>query len=91
MGKHGDGGSAFPIPAGGKDGYGNPTNQPRYGMTMRDYFANSAPVDWSMAQQAAGLGVTVSPTDRLTLWAAMAIMRYEYADAMLAERAKGGA
>jgi hypothetical protein len=69
----------------------NPEPVPAERMSLRDHFAGQAPVDWGMAQQAAGLDATVSPAERLKLWGAMAILRYEFADAMLAERVKGGA
>lgn len=42
MARRNDGGAAFPMPAGPKDGYGNPTNPPQRGMSMRDYFAGQA-------------------------------------------------
>ena len=48
------------------------------GMTLRDYFAAKA-MQWMLA---AGEGV---PNEKLSKWA------YDVADAMLAERAQGGA
>lgn len=66
------------------------------GLTLRDWLAGEAPVtlyDAAVTCGWSGLQAVDMPKDdyRATLWAVMALMRYEYADAMLAERAKGGA
>lgn len=73
---------------------GNPTwgMEPSPGMTLRDWFAGQAPVTLFDAAVACGwsaIDAADMPRDdyRATLWAVMTLMRYEYADAMLAARA----
>lgn len=61
------------------------------GMTLRDYFAAKAPVDFGVAVAVWGENRLALDEDRtravfLTVWA---MIRYEWADAMLAAR-KGG-
>lgn len=61
------------------------------GMTLRDWFAGQAPVTLFDAAVSCGwdsLEAANMPKDeyRTTLWAVMTLMRYEYADAMLAAR-----
>lgn len=61
------------------------------GMTLRDYFAAHAPVTLFDAAMTCGwdsLEAATMPKDeyRVTLWSVMTLMRYEYADAMLAAR-----
>jgi hypothetical protein len=72
---------------------GNPTwgQEPEYGMSLRDWFAGQAPVTLFDAAMACGwdsLEAAKMDQDsyRSTLWAVMTLMRYEYADAMLAAR-----
>lgn len=65
------------------------------GMSLRDWFAGQAPVTMQDAALACGWadlrdGSTCSDSNRATIWAVMSMLRYEYADAMLAAR-KGGA
>lgn len=75
-----NGGSAFPSGVEIEDQF-------QEGMTLRDYFAAHAPVSFEMACQCWG---DHSPqTDdraRASFAAVWALLRYEYADAMLAER-----
>jgi hypothetical protein len=78
-----DGGAAFPGPSFTQSGL---TNGHAMGMTLRDWFAGQAPVDFDIARQAAGLGNTISAAERETVWRAMSTLRYEYADAMIAAR-----
>lgn len=73
-----NGGPAFPTVAGNVV-YSN-------GMSLRDYFMAHAPVHLDTAMMAAGCHPTMTLADRPKVWAAMAIMRAEYADAMLAAR-----
>lgn len=66
------------------------------GMTLRDWFAGKAPVtlfDAAIACGWSGLEAANMGQDsyRATLWAVMTLMRYEYADAMLAERSVSAA
>ena len=65
------------------------------GMSLRDWFAGQAPVTLFDAAVACGwsaIDAADMPRDdyRATLWAVMTLMRYEYADAMLAARTNGG-
>lgn len=68
-----DGGPAFP-----RGTYGD-----QEGMRLRDWFAGQAPVDFDMARQAASLPSRIAPDQRMAVWESMAILRYEYADAMI--------
>lgn len=78
-----DGGPAFP---GGDGAYGGGPNHAQ-GMSLRDWFAGQALASIAnntgllSAARKQGLGVCV----------VAAVAAYEYADAMLAEREKGGA
>ena len=99
MADRNDGGYAFPHP-GSTNEYGNATVYPELGMTLRDYFATHAPqhrVDFDSPQQMLDfLGrKNVSPGGMEgkahDAAAVQAKLNYIYADAMLAERAKGGA
>lgn len=80
------GGPAFPIE----------TTATPYapGMTMRDWFAGQAPVTILDAAHACGFTdleeAMRTDAQRVTVFAVMAMMRWEYADAMIAAR-KGGA
>ena len=56
------------------------------GMTLRDYYKAHAPVNITDAMQASGCYPTMTPSDRPAVWSAMAILREEYADAMLKAR-----
>jgi hypothetical protein len=78
-----DGGPAFPVADLSK------TQCP--GMTLRDYFATQAPIDLSDARRICGFSEGASmlvDSQRATLWAVLSMTRYEYADAMLAEKSK---
>lgn len=77
-----DGGPAFPVPRYvDRDG-------PIEGMSLRDYFAAQALS--AALVGATGLG-TLPAAQRHTLFAEMARLTYEAADAMLAARAKDAA
>ena len=96
-----DGGPAYPTKL-GMSGYGNtlPMEGPRgvewvevaHGMTLRDYFAGQAPVSFETARKSiCGFSADADMSrdaNRATVFAVMALARYEYADAMLAERSK---
>jgi hypothetical protein len=78
-----DGGQAFPV--------GNPTHGGEPGMTLRDWFAGQALAgilanptvkDWEVAASEMG--------DPDALVQVCALMAHKQADAMLAEREKGG-
>lgn len=75
---------AFPVAT--VDGYS------QYGMTLRDYFAAHAPITVQDAMVVCGIdsnSIGTSPRNRRVLvMEALAEMRADYADAMLAERAK---
>lgn len=84
-------GPAFPTI--GNIGY-NSDWQSDDGMSLRDWFAATAPVDLRGALLACGftdsqIGL-MSGENRAVVFAVMSVMRYEYADAMLSAR-KGGA
>lgn len=60
------------------------------GITLRDYFAAHAPVDFQMALQVFGaqdINLTDDET-RAAFFAIWAMLRTEYADAMIAARSK---
>jgi hypothetical protein len=62
-------------------------------MTLRDWFAGQAPVPLGDAARVCGWPPEFNLTtdsERATLWAVMAMLRYEYADAMLVERSIKG-
>lgn len=84
------GGWAFPGEQGHTpDGIWNQTWDP--GMTLRDWFAGQAPITWGTALQMCGFPNETDiciDSNRATIMAVMAMARFEYADAMLAERAK---
>lgn len=62
------------------------------GLGLRDYLAARAPITIEDARASCdGYLNFLEPRDRSFLLRALAGLRYEYADAMLAERAKGGA
>lgn len=71
---------AFPSQAFGSDGL--PMEAASYGMDLRDWFAGG--IASGMAAHSGTSGLSYGPGD-------MARRSYEIADAMLAERAKGGA
>ncbi len=89
------GGPAFPRPVSEDDGrFGR--NQEQYGaqdgMTLRDYFTANAPVTIGDAMLRCGfceesIGM-FEQESRTEIFTVLAEMRGEYADAMLAERAK---
>jgi hypothetical protein len=85
-----DGGPAYPVEGLRADGKGG--LRLLDGMTLRDAFAMNAPLTIEHAATACG-----APIGRLEYWTKdrrealfklLAAMRYEWADAMLAERAK---
>lgn len=84
MNTQNDGGPAFPVP--------NDANvNCQEGMTLRDYFAAHAPVTLQDARYACsyhGYGEGWSDAERAASVAVLALMRFEYADAMIAELAK---
>ncbi len=81
-----DGGPAFPHQDSGDTGT-------RSGMTLRDWFAGQAPVTMGGAARVCGWPPEFNLTqdsDRAAFWAVMAMLRFEYADAMIvARRIKG--
>ncbi|PJN96852.1 hypothetical protein CNY89_00135 [Amaricoccus sp. HAR-UPW-R2A-40] len=80
------GGAAFPCEGGEGSGL-----YPDPGMSMRDWFAGNAPVTAENVTYAMGSTIwdLSSESGRAAFFAVMALLRYEYADAMLAERQKG--
>ena len=76
----GDGGPAFPVP--------NDANvNGQEGMTLREHFAANAPIDSHAAGAAYGGPIDWhSDSDRAAFFAVWAMLRFEYADAMLAAR-----
>jgi len=80
---------AFPFPEVRSGGFG--VREGSDGMSLRDWFAGQAPVTLFDAAICCGwdsLEAANMPKDeyRTTLWTIMTLMRYEYADAMLAAR-----
>lgn len=73
-----DGGPAFPVAAGPRDGYGNPSNPPQRGMTLRDYFAGQCIV----------AAMNTLTYDEGHNFPTIARSAYALADAMIAERAR---
>lgn len=78
-----DGGAAFPISRESEERFNG-------GMSLRDYFAAHAPVDAKMALAVWGKDANLAgpPADdaaRAAFMAVWALLRYEYADAMVAE------
>ena len=75
-----DGGPAYPSQWDDKD---------NEGMSLRDALAMNAPVTWADVHEQVGWRGDKGPltdSERGTLWAVMARLRYEYADAMIAAR-----
>jgi hypothetical protein len=64
---------------------------PEPGMTLRDWFAGQALNGWLSSDAIAGCINSVAETQKMSVEAAYANAAYSYADAMLAERKKGGA
>jgi hypothetical protein len=83
------GGPAFPSD---ELHQGGQIYQQFHGMTLRDYFAAKAPIGVDDALTACGIDVPtigmLPASERVVVLVALATMRGEYADAMLAERAK---
>lgn len=79
-----DGGPAFPVIG----APGAPEDYP--GMSLRDYFAAHASFTYENAAQVAGYGnrLPENAMERDVVISVLALMNYEYADAMLKERAK---
>jgi hypothetical protein len=77
-----NGGTAFPV--------GGLLVQESYSMTLRDYFAAKAPITVADAMVACGCSALsigmLDTAQRLEVFGILAIMRGEYADAMLVER-----
>ena len=72
---------AFPVSIGSHDGHQDSTLTWQYpGISIRDYFAASCPITFECAND-----YNMSGDNPMAFYAAM---RYEYADAMLAEREK---
>jgi hypothetical protein len=63
------------------------------GMSLRDYLAARAPIDFTFAMRVFGWSDDNGPShlthdaDRASFMSVWALLRYEYADAMMAERA----
>lgn len=84
--KTNDGGPAFPVQ--------DRTNEFGFamqpGMSLRDYFAAHAPVTFDQVVQTyCNYPNMAHPDERKTIRFIEALLRYEYADAMLAARQKG--
>lgn len=72
---------AFPVTA-GQQVYAT-------GMTLRDWFAGQAPVTFEVAMLAYGREPHIlQDADRAAFFAVWAMLRYDYADAMLAASAQ---
>ena len=85
-----DGGPAFPFSgeAVDADTYKFITQG---GMSLRDYFSAHAPISFNDAKHVCGFAHDSdinNDTNRGTIMAVLALMRVEYADAILKERAK---
>ncbi|MBS7703283.1 hypothetical protein [Chelatococcus asaccharovorans] len=80
-----DGGPVFPSEQGQTpDGAWNQTYC--QGMCLRDYYAAHAPVDYLAAMAVHGGRPNLNnDQERAAFFAVWALMRYEYADAMIAE------
>lgn len=87
-----DGGPAFPQTDLSAYGMG-PNEDGNSGMSLRDWFAGQAPVTMGDAARVCGWPPEFNLTqdsDRAAFWAVMAMLRFEYADAMIvARRIKG--
>lgn len=89
-----DGGTAFPVTykqciAHDNDGRPIYSEDTFANMTIRDYFAATAPVTVQDAIDVSGYkdrDCLKHDADRNVVFAVLTTMRYEYADAMLAER-----
>ncbi|WP_404291476.1 hypothetical protein ACD578_05215 [Microvirga sp. RSM25] len=94
MNKYRDGGPAFPqldVESGQRDGHGDliePFTTSAGGMTLRDYLAAHAPISFEMAAQVFGDVPPFNDANRAAFLAVWALVRYEYADQMLRERAE---
>lgn len=95
MSKINDGGPAFPIGTTSVDNNGQPLRpyemEPLSGMSLRDWFAGQmlCGLGAAFANMVADDGATAAAMTPAAK--GMAVVAYEFADAMLAERAKGGA
>lgn len=89
-----DGGPAFPFEPQRfmKDEVtGEITPAGSFGMSLRDWFAGHAPITIADAALVGGWNETETFSDDLTrgiMFSTLALMRYEYADAMLNERSR---
>ena len=64
----------------------NPKVQNAEHVNLRDWFAGSAPITIDDAMYVCGDISLALDSERAVLLATLALMRYEYADAMLAKR-----
>lgn len=88
-----DGGPAYPVVFRMMTPQGMVGMEVAPGMSLRDALAMHAPVTWADVHEHIGWRGDKGPlTDsgRATLWAVMARLRYEYADAMLEARKENG-
>ena len=84
MNRNEQGGAAFPISHSDKPG----AYEAECGMSLREYYMAHAPISMEDAMQAAQCYPSMSKDQRPNMWKAMAELRAEYADAMLAARGK---
>jgi hypothetical protein len=84
-----DGGPAFPV-YGLKDANDRVVCFPQSGMSLREYFMAHAPITVADAVRCCGWRGPPDWNDanRATVMSVLALMRREYADAMMAERNK---
>lgn len=86
------GGPAFPVPGIGPTPNGGATDYSTLGMSLRDYFAIHANIGEPSltTERAAAIAGVATPEWRNDLhWPIVeAVIRYRYADAMLAQREK---
>jgi hypothetical protein len=65
-----------------------PEHEP--GMTLRDYFAANAPIEYAQACFIYGSQIPHDDEGRSAFYACWTMLRYEWADFMLAERERPG-
>ena len=63
-----------------------PNDNGTEGMLLRDYYAANAPVDYALVTKIFGSGIPNDDKGREVFFSVWALLRHEYADAMLAER-----
>jgi hypothetical protein len=54
--------------------------------TLRDFIAIDAPIDYEVVKTAYGTSIPSNDIDRAAFFAAWALLRYEFADAMLDQK-----